>query len=77
MKYTVLGKSDLHVSRICMGCMGFGDASAGQQSWTIDHHQTGGRTGGKAWGIHDRGVTGMAAHKGRFPSRGDHKGATY
>ena len=25
MKYTTLGKSTLKVSRICMGCMGFGD----------------------------------------------------
>ena len=32
MKYTDLGKSDLKVSRICMGCMGFGDAAAGQQA---------------------------------------------
>ena len=30
MKYTKLGKSDLNVSRICMGCMGFGDANNGQ-----------------------------------------------
>lgn len=26
MKFTKLGDSDLTVSRICMGCMGFGDA---------------------------------------------------
>ena len=24
MKYTKLGNSELNVSRICMGCMGFG-----------------------------------------------------
>lgn len=36
MKYTKLGKSDLNVSRICMGCMGFGDAAAGQHAWTLD-----------------------------------------
>lgn len=36
MKYTKLGNSDLNVSRICMGCMGFGDAANGQHSWTID-----------------------------------------
>lgn len=36
MKYTMLGNSDLNVSRICMGCMGFGDAARGQHSWTID-----------------------------------------
>lgn len=36
MKYVKLGNSDLTVSRICMGCMGFGDAARGQHSWTID-----------------------------------------
>lgn len=40
MKYTKLGKSDLNVSRICMGCMGFGDAANGQHSWTIDEAAT-------------------------------------
>lgn len=28
------------VSRICMGCMGFGNASSGQHSWTVDEAQT-------------------------------------
>ena len=36
MNYTRLGNSDLEVSRICMGCMGFGDALNGQHSWTVD-----------------------------------------
>ena len=36
MQYTKLGNSQLQVSRICMGCMGFGDAKNGQHSWTID-----------------------------------------
>lgn len=36
MHYTQLGNSDLSVSRICLGCMGFGDAKNGQHSWTID-----------------------------------------
>ncbi|MCQ2500952.1 MAG: aldo/keto reductase [Lachnospiraceae bacterium] len=40
MKYTKLGKSDLNVSRICMGCMGFGDAANGQHSWTVDEDTT-------------------------------------
>lgn len=40
MKYTNLGKSDLKVSRICMGCMGFGDAATGQHSWTVDESRT-------------------------------------
>lgn len=36
MKYTKLGNSDLNVSRICMGCMSFGDPQAGMHSWTLD-----------------------------------------
>lgn len=40
MKYTKLGSSQLNVSRICMGCMGFGNASTGQHSWTIDEEHT-------------------------------------
>ncbi len=40
MKYTKLGKSDLNVSRICMGCMGFGDSSNGQHGWTLDEAST-------------------------------------
>ena len=40
MHYTILGNSDLTVSRICMGCMGFGDPARGQHSWTIDEAHT-------------------------------------
>ena len=40
MKYEKLGNSDLNVSRICMGCMGFGDSSRGQHSWTVDEERT-------------------------------------
>ena len=40
MKYTTLGKSDLKVSRICMGCMGFGNAETGQHKWTLDKEQS-------------------------------------
>ena len=39
MQYTKLGNSDLQVSRICMGCMGFGDAKNGQHTWTVDEAQ--------------------------------------
>lgn len=40
MKYKKLGNSDLIVSSICMGCMGFGDSKNGQHSWTIDEMET-------------------------------------
>lgn len=40
MKYTKLGKSDLNISRICMGCMGFGEAGNGQHTWTIDEEHS-------------------------------------
>lgn len=40
MQYTKLGNSDLKVSRICMGCMGFGDAKNGQHSWTLDEEHS-------------------------------------
>lgn len=40
MKYKKLGNSDLVVSSICMGCMGFGDAQTGQHSWTINEEET-------------------------------------
>ena len=40
MKYTKHGNSDLNVSRICMGCMGFGDAARGQHSWTLDEEHS-------------------------------------
>ena len=40
MKYAKLGRSDLNVSRICMGCMGFGNAATGQHSWTVGETET-------------------------------------
>ena len=40
MKYTKLGRSELNVSRICMGCMGFGDAGKGQHGWTLDEERS-------------------------------------
>ena len=40
MKYTMLGNSDLKVSKVCLGCMGFGDATKGMHSWAIFSFQT-------------------------------------
>ena len=40
MQYTKLGNSDLTVSRICLGCMGFGDPAKGQHSWTLDEEHS-------------------------------------
>ena len=40
MQYTKLGNSNLNVSRICMGCMGFGDAANGQHLWTLDEEHS-------------------------------------
>lgn len=36
MEYIKLGTSELHVSRVCLGCMGLGNAATGQHSWTVD-----------------------------------------
>lgn len=35
MEYVKIGDSGLNVSRVCMGCMGFGDPEAGMHSWTL------------------------------------------
>ena len=40
MKYAKLGNSDLNISRICMGCMGFGEADNGQHTWTLDEQHS-------------------------------------
>ncbi len=36
MKYTNLGNTGLQVSRLCLGCMSFGDSSRGGHQWTLD-----------------------------------------
>jgi len=36
MEYVRLGSTGLEVSRICLGCMTFGDAARGTHSWTLD-----------------------------------------
>jgi aryl-alcohol dehydrogenase-like predicted oxidoreductase len=40
MKYVDLGKSDLKVSKVCMGCMGFGNTENGMHSWTLNEEES-------------------------------------
>ena len=40
MNYVKLGNSDLKVSRICLGCMGFGEANSGQHTWTLNEEDS-------------------------------------
>lgn len=40
MEYTKLGNSDLKVSRICMGGMGFGNPKKGMHSWTLQEEES-------------------------------------
>lgn len=40
MDYVQLGNSNLSVSRICLGCMGFGDPNKGEHAWTLDQEAT-------------------------------------
>ena len=40
MKYIKLGNSNLNVSRVCMGCMGFGDPTIGMHTWTLPEKES-------------------------------------
>lgn len=35
MKYTRLGNTGLEISRICLGCMSFGESDRGNHAWTL------------------------------------------
>ena len=40
MEYVTLGKSDLKVSKLCLGCMSFGKTKEGTSGWTLNQEQT-------------------------------------
>ena len=40
MEYVKLGKSDLKVSRLCLGCMSFGEVKPGMNDWVLNQEQT-------------------------------------
>jgi 1-deoxyxylulose-5-phosphate synthase len=40
MKYTKLGNTGLDVSRLCLGCMGFGDASKWIHQWVLNEEES-------------------------------------
>jgi 1-deoxyxylulose-5-phosphate synthase len=40
MKYVKLGSTGLDVSRICLGCMSYGDPARGNHAWSLDEEQS-------------------------------------
>ncbi len=40
MEYITLGNSDLTVSRLCLGCMSFGEPDIGQYQWTLPYEES-------------------------------------
>src|SRR3954447_6377806 len=40
MEYTKLGNTGMDVSRICLGCMGFGDANRWIHQWVLDEEKS-------------------------------------
>lgn len=40
MKYAKLGNSDIEVSRLCVGCMSFGEASTNYHAWTLNAEES-------------------------------------
>lgn len=40
MEYTKLGKTDLNVSKLCLGTMGFGASNVGLHAWTLEEDKS-------------------------------------
>ena len=40
MQYTQLGSSGIKVSRLCLGCMSFGDPASKMHAWTLDPNKS-------------------------------------
>lgn len=40
MEYIKLGNTDIKVSRLCMGCMSFGDPASNMHAWTLNPEET-------------------------------------
>ena len=40
MEYARLGSTGMKVSRICLGCMGFGDAERGFHKWVLNEENS-------------------------------------
>ena len=40
MEYSKLGNSELHVSRLCVGCMSFGDPASNMHAWTLSAEES-------------------------------------
>src|SRR6476620_5464151 len=40
MEYTTLGATGLEVSRICLGCMSYGEPDRGGHPWSLDEEQS-------------------------------------
>jgi aryl-alcohol dehydrogenase-like predicted oxidoreductase len=40
MQHVNLGRTDLRVSRLCLGCMSFGEPGRGDHTWTLDEEKS-------------------------------------
>ena len=40
MEYAKIGNSDLNVSRLCIGCMSFGDPASNMHAWTLNPEES-------------------------------------